>query len=255
MKSIGSVFSPTIPSLHAERGKKRPQSEHDDPLHTVGYRVYKSVFKIPQEVLQDVIKISQDAIEIFNYNESQRNDFKRLEGPIDRRKCCKVTKKFLTALDEFLIEKISSVLTPSKWNVIKSKAGCQDQAPHCDYVPDLPLARAPDEKMPLSVLVSLMPGTQLNIWPNSIRLVSLGGRMLKEMEPIPCEVLKLDAGDVLVFRGDFIHAGSSYSKDNYRLHMFFDSDLVPRDFNTTWTVHQDGEPSLKKLILTKDAEH
>jgi hypothetical protein len=247
-----------ISSTHSSTaltGRKRALSEEKfDPLHTVGYKVYKSAFKVPEPLLEEVKRVSQNATEIFNYNETKRNDYKRLETTIAKNKCKKVLKEFLNSLDAFVEQKISNVLTPSKWSVIRSKGGCQDQAPHCDIVPSLPLALAPDAQMPLSVIVALMPGTRLNIWPNSIKMATLSGRLLTKMEPIACEVLGLDAGDVLVFRGDFIHAGSSYSKDNYRLHTFLDSDLVPREPNTTWTVHQDGEPPLKKIIVPRGSD-
>lgn len=251
MTSIDPSKSASSSTVSHPRGKKRARPEEADPLHTVGYRVYQSVFKPSDAVLEDVVAFSEEAIEIFNYNETKRNDFKRLEATIDRRTCRKVTKQFLADLDKFVSSSISCTLKPSRWSVIHSKAGCQAQAPHCDYVPDLALAKAPDAQMPLSVLVALMPGTRLNVWPNSIRLATLSGRVLKEMVPIACEELQLEPGDVLVFRGDFIHAGSSYGEDNYRLHTFLDSPTVPRDPNTTWTVHQDGEAGLKRIILPK----
>jgi hypothetical protein len=58
----------------------------------------QALFSIP---LFYVIKISQNAIEIFNYNQTEKNDFKRLEGQVDRRRCSRVTK-FLTTLDAFV---------------------------------------------------------------------------------------------------------------------------------------------------------
>ncbi len=251
MASVDPIQSASGSEIQLTRGRKRARPEKEDLLHTVGYRVYRSVFKIPEAALNDVVAASQGEIEIFNYNESKRNDFKRLEATMDRRKCRKETKQFLTKVDQFVSSTVSSALKPSRWSVIHSKAGCQSQAPHCDYVPDLALAKASDAHMPLSVLVALMPGTRLNIWPHSIRLATLSGRVLKEMEPISCEELLLEPGDLLVFRGDFIHAGSSYAEENYRLHTFLDSPEVPRDPNTTWTVHQDGEAELKRIILQK----
>lgn len=250
MNFLDTVSSTDVTS--AEKPSKKRDRPVSSPLHSVGYRVYKSAFMITNVILRDAVRLSRSAVEIFNYNESKKNDYKRLEASFNMRQCEEETRQFILSLDHFVAEEISSTLMPSEWHVISSKAGCQDQAPHCDFEPDLPLATVPDEEMPLSVLVALMPGTRLNIWPNSIRLACLSGRILRKMDKIACEVLNLDAGDLIVFRGDFIHAGSCYSEDNYRLHRYLDSESVPREPNTTWTVHEDGEPPLKKLILSKD---
>jgi|LakMenEpi03Aug12_release.lakeMendotaPanAssembly.Ray.scaffolds.fasta_scaffold5816299_1 hypothetical protein len=60
------------------------------------------------------------------------------------------------------------------------------------------------------------------------------------------EIKKLNKGDIFIFRGDLVHAGSSYKKSNIRLHCFLDSSLVHRDSNRTWKVKQD--PVLAKII-------
>ena len=73
--------------------------------------------------------------------------------------------------------------------------------------------------------------------------------LVDRVRQIPCEELTLDVGDLLIFRGDFIHAGSSYEEDNYHLHTFLDSEVVKRQPNETWLVHTHGAEALKKLIL------
>ena len=46
--------------------------------------------------------------------------------------------------------------------------------------------------------------------------------------------LQLDAGDVCFFRGDLLHAGASYTKQNVRMHAYLDSELAPRMPGRTW---------------------
>jgi ectoine hydroxylase-related dioxygenase (phytanoyl-CoA dioxygenase family) len=48
------------------------------------------------------------------------------------------------------------------------------------------------------------------------------------------KLLALDAGDILLFRSDLVHAGSAYTEDNLRLHAYLDSPFVKRITNRTW---------------------
>ena len=59
--------------------------------------------------------------------------------------------------------------------------------------------------MPLSVLVALDAGAKLRVWPRG------GG---------PPMLIRLDLGEVLVFRGDLCHAGLGYRVENVRVHMY-----------------------------------
>jgi hypothetical protein len=47
-------------------------------------------------------------------------------------------------------------------------------------------------------------------------------------------VLELDAGDAVIFRGDFIHSGAEYTKFNIRLHWYIDIEGVYRKQNQSY---------------------
>ena len=85
-----------------------------------------------------------------------------------------------------------------------------DQDRHVDE-PPLFMARfmagagRADADMPLSVLVALDAGAKLRVWPRG------GG---------PPMLIRLDLGEVLVFRGDLCHAGLGYRVENVRVHMY-----------------------------------
>jgi ectoine hydroxylase-related dioxygenase (phytanoyl-CoA dioxygenase family) len=254
MTSISSNIQQQSPYLTRAKKRLHPQisSAQDDSLHVVGFKVFKEAVNIPADVLQEAIKRSERAGAIFNNNESTaKNDHKRRQCTLSASKSNKLMRSFLLSVNEFIQSHVSSVLMPSSWVALHSRPGCQDQAAHCDYIPSEELTSATDEEMPLSVIVSLMPETRLNVWPNSIRLVSASPDTVEMISPIPCEVIEMGVGDILVFRGDFIHAGSSYTKDNYRLHAFLDSPSVPRTPNRTWIIHRHGSEVLKKVILPK----
>lgn len=236
------------------RSRKRTFSEvsqNNDSLHKVGYKVYRSAISIPKPILDEVIKKSAKAPAIFNHNESMKNDRKRRQMTLSANKTSKAMKAFLQSLNQFIKENISENLKPNAWVTIHSRPGCQDQAAHSDYVPDCSLTAASDEQMPLAVLVAMMPGTKLNAWPGSTNLVTMSESELKRIKPIQCKEETLNPGDILVFRGDFVHAGSGYDEDNYRLHAFLDSEFVPREPNRTWLIHSHGGQEIRRIIRPK----
>ena len=89
-------------------------------------------------------------------------------------------------------------------------------------------ARAPWGDAHLAMIVALEDGTTLHVCPFD----SDG-----EEEEIP-----LNAGDVLVFRGDLIHAGAAYDARNVRIHCYIDSLSAPepRDPTETYPVGKGG---------------
>ena len=111
-----------------------------------------------------------------------------------------------------------------------------EQAPHTDYVPtpDLVDLLECDEKIPLLAIATIMPGTKINVWPNSIRKIHHTDTLYEE--PIMCKTLEMDVGDVLIFRADLVHAGSSYDTENTRVHVYLDSPYVKRNPNKTWVI-------------------
>ena len=54
--------------------------------------------------------------------------------------------------------------------------------------------------------------------------------------------LALNAGDVVIFRGDFVHTGAAYDACNLSLHLYVDSPRAPhqRDAKATYAVDAKG---------------
>ena len=80
----------------------------------------------------------------------------------------------------------------------------------------------------LSMLVSLQDNTKLVVYP-----FDKGG------EEVP---LALNAGDVVIFRGDLVHTGAAYDACNLSLHLYVDSPRAPhqRDAKATYAVDAKG---------------
>ena len=80
--------------------------------------------------------------------------------------------------------------------------------------------------MPGGMLLSLQEGTKLYVY---------GWRNAYVFESDEVEV-KLGVGDMLLFRGDLIHAGADYVTQNIRVHCSFDVKRFRREKNSTATV-------------------
>ena len=140
------------------------------------------------------------------------NDNKRLQAPIAIE--LKTHLFGFESLIESVPELRGTVLSP--WQLLVSKPGCAPQAPHADWDPQ------PNVHKAFACLVAIQDGTTLDVFP---------GFKIGERTQV-C----LSKGDVLMFRGDLIHAGSAYCKRNARLHVYFDSPEVVRTENRVWKV-------------------
>ena len=61
------------------------------------------------------------------------------------------------------------------------------------------------------------------------------------------KVIPIKKGQLLLFRGDLVHAGSAYSSSNFRLHFYLDNPLCDRSENSTQYVQADGVLALIKI--------
>ena len=110
--------------------------------------------------------------------------------------------------------------------VIESKARCAEQLAHTDWARER--FRDGDwsdaSGVPLEVILSIEPGGSLEVWPGS-HIPQQCAR--KERLSLPT------LGQVLIFRGDFVHAGSGYVLPHRRIHCFLDPIGVKRPSDET----------------------
>ena len=187
-----------------------------------GYHIYKNILEIDENIIPILEKQinGKNGGPIFN---GTKNDKKRLQSNVARNN--NTINNFLINLESTIYNLLpkDSPLYFSNWVILKSISGCSSQKPHTDYDPiSIDKISNDEKKCPLLVLVSLMPETYLDIW-------NIDGNHQK---------LTLDKGDILIFRADIIHAGSSYINDNIRIHSYLDSPFVKRILNRTWFVSE-----------------
>jgi len=100
------------------------------------------------------------------------------------------------------------------------EATTREQRPlHADSCWPNTASRTPWGDAHLVILEALQDGTKLPVWPKK------GCR----------QWIELNAGDVVVFRGDLIHCGAEYTGLNVRIHTYVDSPAAERrDPNATY---------------------
>jgi hypothetical protein len=97
-----------------------------------------------------------------------------------------------------------------------SKPGCKAQLAHTDYTPAT-LANATDEDDAARLPRCFGKWDCFDVWPEAIRFEK--NVSYKHMQ------VKLNKGDVLVFRGDLVHGGAACGEvENVRIHAYLDVD-------------------------------
>ena len=118
-------------------------------------------------------------------------------------------------------------------NLLRSDPECKAQLPHAD-VTRLALEMSRDDCMPLGCVIATMPNTPFIVWEGAIRCFDPPA---DERLFYP-KVLLLQPGDMLIFRGDLVHAGAAFDKFNVRIHAYLDVKGVVRNANDTQPMHE-----------------
>ncbi len=149
--------------------------------------------------------------------DSRHNDKKRVQLSVDKIVEAASFKAALTArlAQHFPRHTVDAMVA------LMSKLMCEAQLEHTDYSPKT-LVGAADETMQLASLCALMDGTLFDVWPGAIRFDRT--RSYKSMQ------IKLNKGDVLIFRGDLVHAGAGClgETENVRIHAYLDVAGIQR---------------------------
>ena len=93
----------------------------------LGYFLLRSAIKISTEEYNDLVESYKPKnLPIFNYSTSHASDGKRLQSNIS-------TENLIFKRIRFLCKNVLPKSWPNNPVIITSLAGCQEQAPHCDW--------------------------------------------------------------------------------------------------------------------------
>jgi hypothetical protein len=230
--------------LHKPTVAKTPQAPRNFAKIPVPagaeYMVHKGICAVTKSVIATLVRHATKAAPIFN---AAHRDTRRRQVFIDPNK---FIQPFLSELERFLAVQYPT-LKQSRWALLQSDSGCQRQMAHIDFEcgDDLMQCIEKNAQVPMLALVALQPKTGIYVWPRSTAVVS--GQYAGA--PIMATHVRLEAGDVFVFRSDLVHAGSEYASSNMRLHCYLDSDDVIRTPNRTMIIRRHGTDSMKTSIV------
>ena len=106
--------------------------------------------------------------------------------------------------------------TACDWSVLESLPDCGEQLPHRDYH-GAPFLGAGPFDVSYAAILCITDGGYLKVYNCS-------------SEGISQELIELSRGDLVVFRGDLIHAGTASVNGHFaRLHAYLDSESIKHD--------------------------
>lgn len=206
----------TLSQLMVKQDPARWKGDNGFRLHVDGFQVIRGALrehvseKFAQQCLDDARQHGQV---IFNNADVEsnvkKNDGLRKQMPLEIHR-----HPFVARIVELLKVQFPRH-RPNSPVVLFSETGCAPQRCHTDYHPDNLKRIKYDSDMPLACVVALMDGTVFDVWPGAIRFDSRIKRRHLQ--------LTLNAGDVLIFRGDLVHAGAAFPMTaNARIHVYLD---------------------------------
>lgn len=180
------------------------------------YKVYKNAFSFSPDLEKYIISKAGQGDPIFNNRDGEEkdNDNKRIQ--YDFKSSNSITKHINSKL-QGIIENFGYKGTVNDPVILKSYPYCKRQRLHRDY--DL-LRNINKSEYPHGIIVG----------------VSNNCRFIVSPDGLSRKYVHFDKGDVVIFRGDTIHAGSEYYTENIRMHAYVDTKSHDRIKNETFYV-------------------
>ena len=180
------------------------------------YKVFKNVVDIPDYVSSYIYQESKKGDPIFNnkYDENS-GDGKRSQYDFN----CKIGNHFKQTLRKFMKTKGFVKHYLKDLVIVRSEPYCKRQKLHIDYDKDK-LRSMKKTDYPYGIIVGVSD--------NSRFIVSINNKI---------QTIHINKGDVIIFRGDLVHAGAEYYSENVRLHAYIDSVKYKREKNRTY-IHE-----------------
>ena len=182
--------------------------------------IVKNFVNFNEDETDYLIEMGKKGTTIFNPDKKRRQ--------ITLKKTNSIFKKIKLKLGTYLKQHNIGGLV-----ILHSKKGCKQQRWHTDY--DVQQVHESVSK-PYGVIIALQNDTKFET---------------------PNKQFILQKGDMLLFRGDIVHAGASYEKENTRIHVYLDVPEIKRRRNTTWfakiddqqisRIYQDEVPNCQRL--------
>lgn len=196
-----------------------------ESMYESGYRVLRNV--LSKDCLLDILELENrssedDWVTVFSSADDQ--DDYRHQRPV--LSCPSLTNLEETIMGIILAINPKWVIRDGSWVFLRSVAGGYRQQIHRDYLHE-EIIGISEESLPCGLIVSLQTGTKLATYGWN-RLVA---------ESHEEKIHTMNAGDIMIFRGDMIHCGMDYAATNIRMHCYLDVSDTTYMQNQTQLVH------------------
>jgi len=201
-----------------------------DPIHHVGYVLIRNAIPVDPAQATAIRNSNFDDADGGLPNENFKRDGTRLQTKSTKHEWCRTLSaqqaevlrrhRLLATSDcrEKLVVKMRALKSVPTDGYDESSTAPQtgDQGEHTDESVER-MSKMEDQDKPLATLYAIERGTRL-------RIRSLNGEW---------EIITLEPGDLLVFRGDACHNGLGYAHQNIRVHAY----VHPQGFKSTSELH------------------
>jgi hypothetical protein len=129
-------------------------------------------------------------------------------------------------------------------------ATCQMMDPHCEFELSHRLVEAPDDKIPLTMLVALDDYVAVDLWPGSHRDIRKTRQEdMPRIEEYQARLF-LYEGDAIVMRGDLVHGG--VRGNNHKqcvLMIYIDYPDFPRDRLDSFVLYREPNGDMRAAMM------
>jgi len=237
-------------------------ASHLKELDIQGFIIFRGALRITEHDREALLRMARPSTGktkvIFNAETEgdvsiHSGDGRRSQLFLDESPGVRVAQDVSRRFKAFAASKLPNHV-PNSPVLIRSEPGCAVQPPHCDA--DLTAASVASacttsatRFAPCAMLVAIQEGSYFDAWPNTPELMRTSALRLcaAPAESVPHVLVFLQPGDVILFRGDLVHAGSAYTKANTRFHMFLDHATIPRHPDVTFPIASMA-PAVSRLL-------
>ncbi|KAE9118184.1 hypothetical protein PF010_g8316 [Phytophthora fragariae] len=176
--------------------------------YTVLHSLSKRLQKRPRKEIQRMFKEERDSFHPV-FRDAGVEDAFRLQAPL----CHRLGEELKAELDPFFKSYFPEASVRDVV-VLWSKPGEGDQTAHRDYsTPNTDGYNVSD--------YTQLPGSLLVCLNERIRVLAFGWNRLAT-DVNEAAMVTLEPGEIMIWRGDFIHAGTGYAENNVRIHCYLD---------------------------------
>ena len=236
---IETKESEESPCFHhyADEFNTMPSDEAISDLYENSFHVFPAAIDVSDEFVAKLKKKKHNEV-IFNDGDKKRRQYV-LEPEL-------LSDPVITRTTDF-VQHINPNVYADTYASIDSAPGNIRQPAHMDF-PPADVVDVENQKKPLLCVLALENGTTNHAWIPSKQIINGCINF-----PIRPQMIKLNKGDLLVFTGDLIHAGSEYSVRNTRLHCYFPVHGCRRIKNETSKIYLlKGKFAFLKRIIDEE---